>query len=245
MTEKLERNNNVNKSSVGKNAMILTGSKVLVSMLGVITAMLLARFRTLEEYGTYSQVLMIADLVSSILLLGLPNSINYFLAKEDEREKRQKFLSVYYTLSTIMTIVIALCLLLALPLIIRYFNNSLIEKFAYVFAVYPWASLMINSLSNACVVYGKMRKLLYFNMAQSIITLSILLFAKWMDLSFQMYMYLYMASLLVFAVISILWVRNFAGAFSLGLDVDFIRKIFVFSIPIGLASVVGLSLIHI
>ena len=82
----------MNRTSVGKNAVILTGSKILVSMLGVITAMLLARFRTLEEYGTYSQIIMIADLVSSILLLGLPNSINYFLAKEEEEGKRQKFL---------------------------------------------------------------------------------------------------------------------------------------------------------
>ena len=165
----------MNRTSVGKNAVILTGSKILVSMLGIITAMLLARFRTLEEYGTYSQIIMVADLVSSILLLGLPNSINYFLAKEDETEKRQKFLSVYYTLSTIMTIIIAICLLLSLPIIVRYFNNSLIKKFAYVFVIYPWASLMINSLSNSCIVYGKMRKLLYFNVAQSIATLFVLL----------------------------------------------------------------------
>lgn len=229
----------MNRTSVGKNAVILTGSKILVSMLGIITAMLLARFRTLEEYGTYSQIIMVADLVSSILLLGLPNSINYFLAKEDETEKRQKFLSVYYTLSTIMTIIIAICLLVALPIIVRYFNNSLIKKFAYVFVIYPWASLMINSLSNSCIVYGKMRKLLYFNVAQSIATLFVLLMAKILGLSFQIYMYFYMASLFVFAVVGILWVRNFSGKIVCSLDRELIQRIFVFSIPIGLASVVG------
>lgn len=229
----------MNRTSVGKNAVILTGSKILVSMLGVITAMLLARFRTLEEYGTYSQIIMIADLVSSILLLGLPNSINYFLAKEEEEGKRQKFLSVYYTLSTIMTIIIALSLLVSLPMIIRYFNNPMIKKFAYVFVIYPWASLMINSLSNVCIVYGKMRKLLYFNVVQSIATLTILLMAKMFALPFQVYMYFYMASLCGFAVVGVLWVRSFAGGIALGLEWKLIRKIFVFSIPIGLASVVG------
>lgn len=229
----------MNRTSVGKNAVILTGSKILVSMLGVITAMLLARFRTLEEYGTYSQIIMIADLVSSILLLGLPNSINYFLAKEEEEGKRQKFLSVYYTLSTIMTIIIAVSLLVSLPMIIRYFNNPMIKKFAYVFVIYPWASLMINSLSNACIVYGKMRKLLYFNVVQSIATLTILLIAKMFALPFQVYMYFYMALLCGFAVVGVLWVRSFAGGIALGLEWKLIRKIFVFSIPIGLASVVG------
>lgn len=229
----------MNKTSVGKNAAILTGSKIFVSMLGIITSMLLARFRTLEEYGTYSQIIMIADLVSSILLLGLPNSINYFLAKEETIEKRQNFLSIYYTLSTIMTIIIAICLLLALPMIIRYFNNPLIEKFAYVFLIYPWASLMINSLSNTCIVYGKVQKLLYFNLIQSIVTLLILLIAKGLHLPFQIYMYFYMSSLSIFAIIGILWVRKFSGKILPQIDLEVIKKIFVFSIPIGLASVVG------
>ena len=225
--------------SVGKNAAILTGSKILVSMLGVITAMLLARFRTLEEYGTYSQIIMIADLVSSILLLGLPNSINYFLAKEETIEKRQEFLSIYYTLSTIMTIIIAVCLLLALPIIIRYFNNPLIEQLAYIFVIYPWASLMINSLSNTCIVYGKVQKLLYFNLIQSIIILLILLMAKILGLSFQVYMYFYMIALSGFAIIGILWVRNFVGKIIPQINWKIIQEIFIFSIPIGLASVVG------
>ncbi len=229
----------MDKMSVGKNAAILTGSKILVSMLGVITAMLLARFRTLEEYGTYSQIIMIADLVSSILLLGLPNSINYFLAKEETIEKRQEFLSIYYTLSTIMTIIIAVCLLLALPIIIRYFNNPLIEQLAYIFVIYPWASLMINSLSNTCIVYGKVQKLLYFNLIQSIIILLILLMAKVLGLSFQVYMYFYMIALSGFAIIGILWVRNFVGKIIPQINWKIIQEIFIFSIPIGLASVVG------
>ena len=229
----------MNKTSVGKNAVILTGSKIFVSMLGIITAMLLARFRTLEEYGTYSQIIMIADLVSSILLLGLPNSINYFLSKEETTEGRQKFLSVYYTLSTIMTVVIAIFLLMAVPMIIQYFNNPLIRNFAYIFVIYPWASLMINSLSNACIVYGRVNKLLYFSLAQSIIILLILVMAKMMSLSFRVYMYFYMASLSGFAIVGILWIRKFSGKINFNLNIKVIQEIFKFSIPIGMASVVG------
>ncbi len=229
----------MNKTSVGKNAVILTGSKIFVSMLGIITAMLLARFRTLEEYGTYSQIIMIADLVSSILLLGLPNSINYFLSKEETTEGRQKFLSVYYTLSTIMTVVIAIFLLMAVPMIIQYFNNPLIRNFAYIFVIYPWASLMINSLSNACIVYGRVNKLLYFSLAQSIIVLLILVITKMMSLSFRVYMYFYMASLSGFAIVGILWVRKFSGKINFNLNIKVIQEIFKFSIPIGMASVVG------
>lgn len=140
------------KASVGGDAIYLTVSKIIVLFIGMITSMLLARFRTLEEYGTYSQIIMITDLVSTILMLGLPNSINYFLAKARTDEEKQRFMSVYITLSGIFTFVIAVCLFLALPVISEYFKNPAITTFSYVFAIYPWSSLMINSLSNTCIV---------------------------------------------------------------------------------------------
>ena len=78
------------KSSAGGDVIYLTVSRIGVSLIGLATSMLLARFRTLDEYGTYSQIIMVTDLVATILLLGLPNSINYFLAKaETVKEKQQ------------------------------------------------------------------------------------------------------------------------------------------------------------
>lgn len=227
------------KASVGKDAVTLTISKIMVSLIGLITSMLLARFRTLEEYGTYSQIIMVTNLVTTIILLGLPNSINYFLAKTDDEAERQYFLSVYLTLSTILTIVIAICLNLSIPLIIKYFDNPMITTFAYVFAIYPWASLMINSLSNTCIVYGKANRLIIFNIVQAFTTLVLLLFSKFLGLSFQWYMILYMGSMLVFAAFSLGWVRKLAGKLRIRLDKQLIKAIFVFSIPMGLASVVG------
>ena len=171
-------NKSINKSNIGADAVSLTASKVIIALIGMITSILLARFRTLEEYGTYSQIIMVIDLVSTVLLLGLPNSINYFLAKADSDEQRRTFLSVYVTVSTIITMIIGGSLILSLPLIIDYFNNPLITSFAYVFAVYPWASLMLNSLSNTCIVYGKAKKLVIFNIAFSLCSLIVLILVK-------------------------------------------------------------------
>ena len=227
------------RASMGKEAVTLTTSKIMVSLIGLVASMLLARFRTLNEYGTYSQIIMITDLVSTILLLGLPNSINYFLAKANDEKEKRHFLSVYLTLSTFLTIVIAICLHLAMPMIIEYFDNPLITTFAYVFAIYPWSTLMINSLSNVCIVYGEANRLLIFNIAHAIITLLILLTSKALNLNFQWYMILYMFSMVVFAIISLGWIRKLAGRLKINLDIDLIKKILGFSIPLGLASVIG------
>lgn len=227
------------KTSVGRDAAFLTGSRVLTSVIGVITSMLLARFRTLGEYGTYSQIIMVTDLVTSILLLGLPNSINYFLAKADTAEQRRDFMSVYSTLSTILTIVIGICLYLAMPVIIKHFSNPLIRDFAYVFAVYPWSSIFINSISSVCIVYGKSNKLIYFNLANALTVLGVLLIAKVSDMSFHQYMLMYMGSLLLFAIAAIIWSHKLTGGLRIKLDFGMIKDIFIFSIPLGLASASG------
>ena len=227
------------KSSVGGDAIYLTVSRIAVSLIGLVTSMLLARFRTLEEYGTYSQIIMVTDLVTTILMLGLPNSINYFLAKAETTEEKQRFMSIYVTLSTILTMIIAVCLLGATPLIIRYFDNPAIMMFAYVFAIYPWSSLMINSLGNTCVVYGMANRLILFNIAQAVSSLFILLIAKAVGMSFQLYMILYMGVTLVFALIALGWINKLVGTIHLLLSFKIIREIFAFSIPMGLASVVG------
>lgn len=227
------------KSSVGGDALFLTVSRFAVSLIGLITSMLLARFRTLDEYGTYSQIIMVTDLVATIFLLGLPNSINYFLAKVDDEKEKQKFMSVYVTLGTLMTVVIGISLILAMPLIIEYFQNPVITTFAYVFAIYPWASIMLNSLGNTCIVYGKANRLIVFNVVHAITTLSILLEAKLFGLSFSQYMAAYMASMLLFALAALGWIGKMVGSIKPYLSKELLREIFVFSIPMGLASVVG------
>ena len=227
------------KSSLGGDALVLTLSNFMVSLLGVVTAMLLSRFRTLTEYGTYSQIIMVTDLVSTILLLGLPGCVNYFVAKADTEEEKQKFLTMYLVLSTAITFVIAVCLFFATPLIIEYFNNPYISTFAYIFAVYPWASIMLNSLGNVCIVYGRAKKLVVFNIVHALTTLALLLLAKALNIGFYEYTLLYIGSMLLFAVFGVLWVRKMAGGLRFSWDFSLVKTIFAFSIPLGLASSVG------
>lgn len=227
------------QSSIGIDALMLTISNFIVSLIGVITSMLLARFRTLNEYGTYSQIIMVTDLVSTILLLGLPGSVNYFIAKADTKEEKQKFLTLYLVLSTIITAIIGVCLFIAMPLIIQYFDNPYISSFAYIFAIYPWASIIINSLSNVCVVYGKSNKLVVFNIVHVLVNLAVLLLAQVFDWGFQAYTLIYIISMLLFAIFAVWWMRRIAGGLKFSIDWKLIKEIFVFSIPIGLASSVG------
>lgn len=226
-------------TGVGKSALVLTGSRMAVSLISIVTSMLLARFRTLEEYGTYSQTIMVIDLVSTIFLLGLPNSINYFLAKAEDDDGRRTFLSVYVTLSTIFTLLIGGCLIGTMPMIMNYFNNPYISTFAYVFLMYPWSMIMINSTGSVCIVYDKTNKLFIFTVAQSLSSLAILFIAKLANIPFRDYMFMNMVLLMGFAIIGLCWIGMLSGKLQISLDKKLIQEVFTFSIPMGLSSVVG------
>lgn len=205
----------------------------------MVSAMLLSRFRTLEEYGTYSQLLLVTNLFTIIFILGLPNSINFFLAKTESDNERQKYLSVYYTLTTTLSFITGLVLVLSAPLIINYFNNAYISKFMYVLAVYPWTKIVLSSIDHIYIVYRKTTQLMLFRVLNSIYLLFIIFCVEYFNWGFNQYMVLFIIGEAVFTLSVYLIVRNIAGKIYFSFNRDLILKILNFSVPIGLATVVG------
>jgi len=226
-------------NSIGKDAVNITFSKIITMGISMVSAMLLSRFRSLEEYGTYSQLLMTIQLVTTIFMLGLPNSINYFLARAENQEERRKFLSVYYTLSTFLSFVAGLSLILSVPIISAYFKNSMIKSFTYFLAVYPWTQITIHSVTNVFIVYKKTVRLMYFNIITSVLLLFSIFIVQILNMSFREYMIIYTLCNVCFSLYIYISVNRLAKGINFKIDRRLINNIFTFSLPIGLASVVG------
>lgn len=233
----LEQKND--KSNVGKDGLKLTVSRFITLSIALVSAMLLSRFRTLEEYGTYSQILLVTNIVTSLLMLGLPNSINYFLARAESQEEKQKFLSVFYTLSTIINIVIGLSFVLSINLLIGFFDNPILRSFAFFLALYPWTKVIMGSIENVLVVYKKTGLLMIYRISNSLIVLLTIIISYYLTLSFYLYMILFLSIEVIFSLAVYLIVRKISGKLIFSLDKELLKKILAFSIPIGLASAVG------
>lgn len=227
------------KSRTGNDAIKLTASKIMTMLIGLVSSMLLARFRTLNEYGTYSQLLMAINLVCSLLMLGLPNSINYFLAKAKTTQEKDEFLKVYYTLNTILSFIIGLVLVLAIPVLEDFFKNELIKSFWFFLALYPWTKIIMSSVENLLVVYRKTSLLIIYRVLNSIALLGAILIIQFVGGNFFQYMLLFLAVEIIFAIWTYIIVKHNSPRFRFGLNKDLIITIFKFSVPIGLASTVG------
>ena len=226
-------------NSLGKDAILLTISKMMTLVITTVTSMMLSRFRTFEEYGTYSQMTLVVTLFSSIFMLGLPNSINYFLARANTREEQQKFLGVYYTLSTLLSGIMGVALTGAAPPIAAYFKNPTILMFVYFLLLYPWANVIGSSIENVLVVYHETRFLTAYRIVNSLCLLGAVLIVQWLGLGFREYMLANTAVYIGFAIAVYLISYKISGGFRPSLNGQLIRTIFVFSLPLGLSAVVG------
>lgn len=226
-------------NSLGKEAVLLTISKMMTLVITMVTSMLLSRFRTFEEYGTYSQMTLVVSLFTSIFMLGLPNSINYFLAKADSRQEQQQFLGVYYTLSTALSVLMGIALVAAAPLIASYFGNPAIRTFLYFLLLYPWANVTGSAIENVLIVYHKTRFLTVYRIINSLCLLGAVLVIQWLGLGFREYMVANVAVYGLFALAVYGISYRVSGGFRLGLNKNLVRSIFVFSLPLGLSAVVG------
>jgi O-antigen/teichoic acid export membrane protein len=227
------------KQTLGGDVVKLTLSKVITAAISMGCTMLLSRFRTLDEYGTYSQLLLVINLASSLLMLGLPNSINYFLARADTQEERQKFLSVYYTFSTVLSLLVGGVLVCSVSLIAKYFDNAAIRSFLYFLALYPWGNIIASSVENLLVVYHRTDLIIWYRLANSCCLLGIILLVQVLNWDFQAYMVLLLGVYVFFAVVVYILAARLSGRLRISFDRKMLHSILVFSIPMGLATVVG------
>ena len=225
--------------SIGKETLILTTSKFIVVLISLVTTMLLSRFRTLEEYGTYSQILISINLVTTLFILGFPNSINYFLGQAESNKDKRTFLSVYYTSMTLLSFISGIVLVICSPFIEQYFENPLIKNFIYVLALLPWAKISLASVEHILVALRKTRYLMKFRILHSFMLIFIVLIVEFLSLGFREYMLMFIIVELVFSVITYIIASNIIGKLNISFDAKMLKRILQFSIPIGVASLVG------
>jgi len=128
---------------------------------------------------------------------------------------------------------------LSVPLLESYFDNENIRSFIYFFALYPWARIIASSIENILVVYRRTRLLVYFRITNSVSLLLIIFVVQIFGLTFNSYILMFLLVEIVFGLSVYFIVNSISGGIKLSFDINLIKKVITFSIPIGLASVVG------
>lgn len=227
------------QGSLKKEASLLTLSKTVSLLITIVTAMLLSRFRSLEEYGTFSQLALVLNLLITLCLLGIPNAINYFLPRVDNEWEKQDFLNTFFTLNTILSVVAGIVMVASMPILVRYFKNHRLYEFYYFAIIMPWAKITIQERGNLLIASRKTKTLTIYMFLNSLCLLGIILFTQIIHQNFQFYMRLYVVVEMVFALLVYWEVHKLSGKFRFHINKELCRQILVFSVPIGLSDMVS------
>lgn len=205
----------------------------------MISVMLLSRFLSVAEYGTYSQLLLVVNITLAILMFGLPNSINYFLAHADSQEEKQNFINTFFTATAILSFLTGLALVAISSMIIDYFDNPMIKSFLYFLAVYPWTKIVTSGIDNILIVAGKVKFLVIFRCINSGMILILIACVFMLGFGFSTFIFLYLVLEAGFTIASYLITGNLFNGLRFCINRELTLRILKFSIPIGAASVLG------
>ncbi len=132
----------------------VTLGRGIAAVTGLVTAMILSRVMTVDNYGTYRQVWLIFFALAPILELGIPPSVSFFMPQL-ARDNVKTYL--------IQNALVLLCSGLMLGLtffflggqIERLFSNPGLVQYLRAFALFPALTISFNVTENTLIALGR------------------------------------------------------------------------------------------
>ena len=224
---------------IGTSGVLLSASKILNLTISLVTSMLLARFRTLEEYGTFSEINTVVNLAVAILCIGLPSCLNYFVPRCENQKEQDQFVSLYYVVNTALAAFTGIVLILCTPVIAWYYKNDNLIYFSYALAIMPWANIILKSRDNILIATNQCKRAIVLNLAQSLTGLGIIFLTQVLDQPFSFYFILYVVEASVFSLLV------YREAFRLvqkpvwRISKKLLKEVLSYAVPLGLSSAVA------
>lgn len=228
------------KKTLLSDAISMSAAKAIVAIMSILMAMLIARFRTLSENGTYSQLLVISNIASNVFFLGMPNSVNYFLPRTSSREEQKRFISTYYFATIIIGICIGVILMSTVSLWERYFDNPEISAYSFFLFLFPLTKTLTVGADNLLINYGWTGRLIKYRLLHSFVQVANIVLIQMLNGSYLLFMWTYILIEVAFSVIIVVYAGQGVGGFRLRIDSIVLSKIIKFSLPLGIASAMGI-----
>jgi O-antigen/teichoic acid export membrane protein len=116
--------------------MLLVVAKVFSGLASIAAGVVLARWLSRLEYGTYSQLILIVSTLTLFSTLSLPRSLYYFIPRADSDEDKKNIAAQVLFLTMISSLVFALLLYPLATFLAEWMHNEEISRAVIYMAVY-------------------------------------------------------------------------------------------------------------
>ena len=222
-------------SGIATNSMLLMFVQIVTSVMSIVVTKLLSVSFSLNEYGTYSQILLITSTATSISILGLTNATNYFYNKFENQTEQKKYVSTIFTIQYIVGILCCVLLLVFRKSIANYFGNDKLSEILLFSAWEPIFQNLIAMYQTLFVSIGEAKTIAVRNFVVSVIRLLAVFTACYVvkDIVFILLILLFMDIIQVGYFAFVFSKRKFAIRIS-DMRKELVSEILKFSIPMSL-----------
>ena len=151
------------------DALLLTAVKLMTMLLSLVTTRLLSQYLTTYDYGTYSQVLLIASTIASITILGMMDGMNFFFCSEKDTERREAYVATIYLMQLALGVIMGAAVMLP---ICAYMDNPELKKLMLFAAILPTLQNLIYISQVLLISVGKAKVLALRNLVISVLKLT-------------------------------------------------------------------------
>ena len=137
---------------------------------GIISPMILSRFFTVGDYGTYKQVMYVYTTLLSVFTLGLPKAYAYFLPKHPYEESKA-IINKITLLFLLLGAAFSLILFIGADLFARFLGNPELTLALRVFSPVPLFLLPTMGLDGIFATYKKTQFLALYTIITKVITI--------------------------------------------------------------------------
>lgn len=150
----------------------MTFVKLLSSLLAMIGIKIVSESFSLEEYGTYSQALLIVSTTASITILGMTDGVNYWFNNQSvTKDSRLSAVSTLFCLQSIVGVLGGCCILIFNTRFSDYFDNPSLGATYIWIAFQPLLTNLLPMLQNLYISIGQAKLIAIRNLILSIFRL--------------------------------------------------------------------------
>lgn len=154
------------------DSVFLSFSKVLTLLLSILSAKILSTGLSLEDYGTYSQANLVVTVGTSIILLGMPDALNfYFNSRNGETSDRVRFkiINTVFFIEIILGLLFTLAVILGQDLIATYFSNPAVKYLLPIAAVLPLFANVMYFYQIMYVAVGRAKLMAVYSLTLTVV----------------------------------------------------------------------------
>ena len=137
------------------DSIFLVAVRFVTIFLGLVVTRIMSGHFSMHDYGTYSQINLLATTIASITILGMTDGLNYFFCKEKDQTRRDSFVSTIFSLQLILSLVASIVVLSCAVPVAKYFKNDDVKSLMVFAVLLPFFTNVIHLLQVLFVAVGK------------------------------------------------------------------------------------------